>query len=103
MTSEHIHPPPTKVPTGFSNALWSCAIVVMTALVMVLVPFVAALNESTVLPTLGAWAIFVVFFSPFVVIPLHFRWQRPRESSAALAFLTGFASIGVWACCCFCL
>ena len=33
-----------------------------------------------------------VFLSPFFLVPLHFRWQSPRESSVILAFVTGLGS-----------
>lgn len=37
----------------------------------------------------SCWLVATIFFTPFWVVPLHFRWQKPRESSAALAFVTG--------------
>lgn len=35
------------------------------------------------------WLIATMLATPFWVVPLHFRLQSPRDSSAALAFGTG--------------
>ncbi len=35
------------------------------------------------------WMIVVLVFAPFFLVPLHFRWQSPPESSVVLAFVTG--------------
>ncbi len=35
----------------------------------------------------------VIFFAPFVLVPLHLRYQSPREHSVTLAFVTG---VGSW-------
>ena len=35
---------------------------------------------------------FVLFLTPFFIVPLHFRWQAPKESNVALAFTTGLLS-----------
>lgn len=54
-------------------------------------------------PTSGFFRVMAVLWmiatllAPFWVVPLHLRWQCPRDSSAALAFLTGLPAwlIGV--------
>jgi hypothetical protein len=37
----------------------------------------------------GCWLIATMLATPFWVVPLHLRLQSPRDSSAALAFVTG--------------
>lgn len=41
------------------------------------------------------WLIASTFLGPFLVVPLHLRWQEPRDGSAALALVTGLSS---WLC-----
>lgn len=41
------------------------------------------------------WWIAGTFFTPFLVVPLHLRWQEPRDGSAVLALVTGLSS---WLC-----
>jgi hypothetical protein len=37
----------------------------------------------------GCWLIATMLATPFWVVPMHLRMQSPRDSSAALAFVTG--------------
>ena len=53
----------------------------------------AVLLAATLLPGFGEVAVGIVLSvwltMPYWLIPLHLRWQSPRESSVALAFITG--------------
>jgi hypothetical protein len=60
------------------------AIVGVTTLVFWLTPFAGFLRVVA-----GLWVVATLFVTPFWVVPLHLRLQRPRDASAALAFWTG--------------
>lgn len=63
------------------------AIVGVTTLVFWLTPFAGFFRVVA-----GLWVVATVFVTPFWVVPLQLRLQRPRDASAALAFGTGLSA-----------
>ena len=79
------------------QCLRPCILVVGTAVSM-LVLFLATILLEPIVPIgwiLGTALGALMFLGPFVIVPLHFRWQAPKESNVALAFATGLLSWGL--------
>lgn len=77
------------------HGIWSLVLVIGSTTTLVVIQltlvWLGTVGSALAAVSMFCWTV-MLLGTPFLLVPLHLRWQRPAESSVTLAFVTGMAS-----------